>query len=459
MILRSGDNLLSGIKEIAANSIDAILYSPYIRVSKLKEIFTKKGQLEAIVVRWGKDDLLSDGAITDFEPLFDFCRDNEIKLYHNNQIHLKVLLTPVNGLFLGSSNFTNKGMGEEDFNLELGAHVNQIKLEDEIYLNSIIRDAEYVTEDYFNQLKRWVEENKEEYKKRNDFTPKSDFPESQEKYFFLSQLPMTEYPEKFIQAINELKTSDKCEDHDFVIHDMSTYNLNFKSFNQDLLKERFNVHPFILALKDFIKTTSYSSIRYGQLTEWLSENCSDRPNPRRWEIKNEGYANVLYNWITYFDDSFVRSDDYKKGRGSDKISFIDSDINYTESIVNQLNRDQKGNIKAPYQVLLIMALHEMNNYSNIDFESLESAYQKVFKEEITDEELKKNLKFIHLPFHALISAGLIEPRFHKRGDFFESKKSIKEIKNKVRAIKVKGELYTYLNVHYNKAELRGRLFE
>ena len=42
------------------------------------------------------------------------------------------------------------------------------------------------------------------------------------------------------------------------------------------------------------------SARFGQVNEWITELCSDKPTPYRWELKSS--TNKLYDWLDYFFD-------------------------------------------------------------------------------------------------------------------------------------------------------------
>ena len=79
MLYRSGENLFEETKKFCCNAEELWMYSPFIRVNKIKEILDDPRKCKAIVVRWQTMDLLV--GVTDFEELFNFCNLPSIKAY------------------------------------------------------------------------------------------------------------------------------------------------------------------------------------------------------------------------------------------------------------------------------------------------------------------------------------------------------------------------------------------
>ena len=148
MLYRSGENLFEETKKFCCNAEELWMYSPFIRVNKIKEILDDPRKCKAIVVRWQTMDLLV--GVTDFEKLFNFCNDYNISLFRNTRIHLKAIRNEKNHIHFGSANFTNMGMGLNG-NIELSGVNTDKNTEDINYLNSILADSktDEVTEDYY----------------------------------------------------------------------------------------------------------------------------------------------------------------------------------------------------------------------------------------------------------------------------------------------------------------------
>jgi hypothetical protein len=71
------------------------------------------------------------------------------------------------------------------------------------------------------------------------------------------------------------------------------------------LKDKFNSHPFIIALKEHIKSEPTQSLRYGGVVDWVKNNTTTVPTPRSWELKQDQIVNILYTWICDFDEDYT----------------------------------------------------------------------------------------------------------------------------------------------------------
>lgn len=299
MMFKSGYNLKNGTSNFVEDSNEITLFSAYIKLEQLKELNTKKN-IQHIVVRWEVQDLCL--GVSDIE-LYDYCKEQGITLYRNTRIHLKAIWDNQDSLFFGSANITGKGIGEKgNYNYELNGLYRNLSLEDKLYFKEIIKNSEVVDEELYQKLKSL----KEEYKvKKVDYPEVSTKVKSQDK-FLLSQLPMSESPELLINGFFNRDSLSK-KDEVCLIHDLATYNLNLnfdKVSMETQLRERFNSHPFIESLKQYIKSRDGQSLNYGGVVRWVQDNTTSVPTPRSWEMKKEKIVNILYEWICYFDNKF-----------------------------------------------------------------------------------------------------------------------------------------------------------
>lgn len=302
-LLRSGENLLDRVKSFIHGSDEVTVYSPFIRVNKLSEIL---GDVKCnnVVVRWQAVDILI--GVSDFEELYQFCVENNITLYRNPKVHLKAILNDKDEVVFGSSNVTNMGMGNTNYNLELSGQQNQLALEDLTYLKRIIKESDLVDEDYFNEFKEEIDKKRAAFKKPPR-VQEINIKTQERDHFLLSALPMSENPEKLFEIYS---SSDKSmfskEELDCAAHDLSNYSLSSRlikdEFNSDL-KLGFNTHPFIVDLKNAIREEE--SMRYGAVVNWIREHTTTVPTPRSWELKQEMIVNILYDWICFFDSAYT----------------------------------------------------------------------------------------------------------------------------------------------------------
>lgn len=296
MLKKSQHNLQSSTITFLDESEEIILFSAYIRTEQLKKINHKKN-IKQIVVRWEISDLCFGASDLD---LYDYCKENKIILLRNTNIHLKAFWNNKGSVFFGSANVTNRGIGEGG-NYELNGEIDYITNNDVLYFKTILNESEYVNDDLFNKIKKIVDLNIDKLPKEVEELPtikkKVDF-------FLLSQLPMFNEVDKIYEA-SQNQESIHGENLDSLLHDIALYNLDVSMSRDQFmfdLTNKFNNHPFILALKEQIK--SRQSLGYGRVINWIQNNTTTVPTPRSWELKQKQIVNILYDWICYFDDEF-----------------------------------------------------------------------------------------------------------------------------------------------------------
>ena len=305
MMYRSGDNLQEGAISFIANNEEITIFSAYLTLNALKEL-NAKGKIVQIVVRWEIQDLCK--GVSDID-LYDYCLVNKIALYRNTRIHLKAFWNNKRSVFFGSANLTAKGIGEKgNYNLELNGKIDNISFEDQSYLNKIILESEYVSEELYNEIKERVD-NFEHI--LPDF-PELPTPQPTVDYFLINQLPMTSTPD-LLYSIYTGNNADKIE-MNCAAHDLELYNIQ-AGFNEEEFRTKlgssFNNHPFILAFKEAVRNSEddrgradrNGSMRFGAVRAWFANHTTTVPTPRSYEL-NE-YVSLLYNWICYFDHEFT----------------------------------------------------------------------------------------------------------------------------------------------------------
>lgn len=302
-LLRSGDNLLNEVKTFIDRSDRVTIFSPFIRLNKLQEIL---GDIVCtnIIVRWQTSDILFE--VTDFENLYDYCRANDISLFRNVNIHLKVIQNERNEIIYGSSNITNKGMGEANFNLELSGLEGNLNLQDLTYLRKIINESDLVDETYFLNLKSKIDTKRHEIEIPAKIEEVVLEPKIED-HFLLSALPMSETPTLLFEIYSATNNRIfSMEEMNCAIHDLANYSitneLEENEFYSDL-RLAFNTHPFIVKLKNEIR--HQGAMRYGGVVNWIRENTTTVPTPRNWELKKEQIVNILYDWICFFDSRYT----------------------------------------------------------------------------------------------------------------------------------------------------------
>lgn len=300
MLYKSGYNLEEGAIDFISNNDSITLFSAYIKLEELKKINVKKN-IKQIIVRWEIEDLCK--GVSDID-LYQYCIDNGIVLYRNTRLHMKAFWNNQDSIVFGSANVTGRGLGEVgNYNFELNGLIESINIEDIIYLNKVIASSEYVSKELYEELNDIVS---------NTSLPTLIFPDlptirKELDWFLLSQLPMSKSPDDFYEVAIHSEDFEfleqNCAAHDVAIFDIDPFQ-EYSLFKLKL-KDKFNSHPFIIALKEHIKTQPSLSLRYGGVVEWIQKNTTTVPTPRSWELKQEQIVNILYTWICEFDEKFT----------------------------------------------------------------------------------------------------------------------------------------------------------
>jgi len=301
MLYKSKYNLQSSVISFLRDNEEVTLFSAYIKTKQLRKINITKS-IKQIVVRWEVGDICFGAS--DLESLYDYCRENHIKLFRNNKIHLKAFWNNNNSVLFGSANVTYNGIGEGG-NLELNGIQEHLSISDITYFNQILDASTYVTDELFNEIKQKVDEHKDKVERIPDLPNKK----TDTDFFLLSQLPMSYNVSNLYDAyVNSDSLSE--EDLNCLIHDIVLYKIPDNLLKDEFyskLKINFNKHPFVIALKDYIKEQEGQSLRYGRggVVDWIQDKTTTVPTPRSWELKKDQIVNILYEWICFFDKDYV----------------------------------------------------------------------------------------------------------------------------------------------------------
>ena len=435
MLHKSGINLESNTIEFVENNESVTLFSAYLKLAELKLINQSK-KINRIVVRWEIQDLCL--GVSDVE-LFHYCLENKITLYRNTRIHLKAFWNNAQDVVFGSANVTGRGVGEKGrYNYELNGTIKGVSFNDIAYFNDIILNSEYVTKELYKKLKNIVEQTE---------LPTIEYPTLETKkhisdYFLLSNLPMAESIEKLYLAYRypDNLSSDEIN---YSTHDIVLYNipsgLDETSF-YNYIKNSFNSHPFILRLKEYIKSTDSKSLRYGDVVRWIQKNTTTVPIPRVWEIKKEIIVNILYSWICDLDDDY-----YWDVPGSrSQVIYFREDKNNFEEFIDNLQRDKARGRLAPHQIILLIAISSLiqqkKSNDSINISELIESFDIVWKKNQSLYKTTNNNP--GMPIKAFIDRGYLEVKQDE--DIFDFRNR-SELNSKIKKLIVSPFLYEFLN--------------
>ena len=330
-LARSGDNLFTTAEAFVGNNACVAVLSAYIKKPTLEKL-NESGNINQVVVAWTIQDICSGAS--DFEELYDYCRDNNIELFRNTRIHLKVIWDYADSAFLGSANISNRGIhsGGSNFNWELSAIVNDISFEDQQYLQQRILESQLITDERMSALKEC--RNSIQYNEPE--IPQFELPEEELDRFLINQLPFFRNVESLFHAYANPESLSQGDMKDLA-HDLALYRvpsgLSKQEF-EDYIANAFLNHPFIKSFCDWVKALEVNhpdpnrkaSARFGGVKQWFADHTTTVPTPRRWELTDD--INVLYNWICYFDPDFRQTGRPHEGgtRGSNLLQYRPSII-------------------------------------------------------------------------------------------------------------------------------------
>ncbi|MGJ8723936.1 MAG: hypothetical protein ACSHYB_05210 [Roseibacillus sp.] len=288
--------ILKNLKvNISADESLVLAFSPFIRSGALEEFLdTFPVKSARLVVRWKVEDLLAGASDL---GIFDVLKERKIPLYQHSKIHLKLFEFSSGLAYSGSSNITDKGLSLSDsYNEEMGV-LSPLDFNSYGHIRRLCDESRRVTKEVVEAYQRAIDESQVD----PQFIGNLVLPPMEEKEFRVSDLPASESPRAFFDAVSSyLKGHEMCPQ---MLHDIGSLKLS----ESDLLKEDFeeiSMQAFQsqLFVKRIVeKIRSRPSMNFGAVTAFVHENAQDVPLPYRFEIKDA--IARLYPWLAYcFDD-------------------------------------------------------------------------------------------------------------------------------------------------------------
>ena len=286
-------NYLFNVKE----NEQIILYVPFIKIKILAKLVENISNQITIITTWNTNDLITGSS--DLE-LYQWCQENKNFLYVHDKIHLKVYSVNLDSAIITSANISHKGL-EDDGNYEIGVFVEKLTNQDRMYLEKIKKGSYFVDDDIYKQYLENYEKCKKNTPEKIKFKQPTIIPKKD--YFLKSSLPMTRDVDNLIDGYlkinNGLEPSNNSEIVACIYHDLANYNIDIGLSEEEFiekLKTKFFSHPFTKKIDEFINPEAY----FGRIKEWVQENCTDVPLPKRWELTENVQA--LYDWFEKLGD-------------------------------------------------------------------------------------------------------------------------------------------------------------
>lgn len=256
-----------------------------------------------VISRWDRADLLSK--VSDIE-VYNFCKKLGWSFEIIENLHAKFYLMDNKDLISGSLNLTAKGIGLVPIsNKEFGNYFEAID-EDLKNINIFLDDAIKITDEIFNEYKKYLEDNK-------NFVLQK-LPELPEKIKKLKEKKLTKLwvndflfndPEKLLNNY-QINTED-------IIHDTSLLNIkNQNDLSLEILKSNFiNLDLYKWFIKQ-IKNKDSQSFSFGELSALIHNSLFDDPKPYRKEIKNLQANFIKFLELLKFENIKIERPNYSK---------------------------------------------------------------------------------------------------------------------------------------------------
>ena len=275
------------------NRRQSILWiSPFIQsdaIERLLEANSHSGL--QVITRWNAQDLIS--GVSNIE-VYNTLKELGVPLYINPSIHVKLLVFEKDEAFLSTGNITKKGMGlGSKTNIEAGCDCI-LSNEDWHRIQQLLDESIRVDDVIYEQAVVYIENNRDKRPPLPDLNFKSA---GGTKEFSRTSLPSTQTPELLWEFYDRGKFVESKAPY---VHDLQLYGITNQGLNQnqffEILGLEFRNHPFVSAIVSHIR--EHRELRFGAVNAWITQKCSDKPVPFRWELKPA--TNTLYNWLQYF---------------------------------------------------------------------------------------------------------------------------------------------------------------
>ena len=296
-MLVNGSELRQQVKSLIASSSEEVtIISAFIKTSiieELSEFFNDRKV--TIYVRWKLIDLLR--GVSDFESLYEVCLKNNYKLFYNQKLHAKAILIDKSKAIIGSSNYTQSGLGAGYENIEWNTRIQELTLEDYLRIESSLKGSDLVTPSIMSNFKKALE----------SIPAQVDFDEF--------ELPKIEFFEKPPQYFAE---------HQRKLPPFEPTNLDYEK-----IEHRAYLHSlgFINKPTDNVLIKAIENSYYGQkVLQRLHSQQPRRNGEKRLRWGDFGYSDEeffsandglhnLFLWLSKSDErySFYRNPRYPKG--------------------------------------------------------------------------------------------------------------------------------------------------
>lgn len=256
-----------------------------------------------VISRWDRGDLLSK--VSDIE-VYNYCKKLGWSFEIIENLHAKFYLMDKKDLISGSLNLTGKGFGLVPIsNKEFGNYFEALD-EDLKNINIFLDDTIIITDEIFNEYKKYLEDNKDFVIQKLPDLPKKIKKLKEKK---LTKLWVNDFlfnePEKLLNNYKKIP--------DDLVHDKSLLNINnLDNVSLEIIKSNFvNLDLYKWFIKE-IKNKDNKSFSFGELSALIHNSLFDDPKPYRKEIKSLQANFIKFLEVLKFENIKVERPNYSQ---------------------------------------------------------------------------------------------------------------------------------------------------
>ena len=254
-----------------------VILSAYVKevgVKWLREQINNKNIDCTIISRWQKGDLATGSS--DLE-CYSLCKENNWTFKILNDLHAKVMLIDDKDLFIGSPNLTGSGMSlipvsNKELGIKILANDNDKRI-----IDGLMTDALLITDEIYNDLKKWKKDLPEIKKPSIPDFP-ADLKEKIKENF--DKIWVHNFPWSEVDDLLNIKDMNEN-----IQHDLELFGLSEQNINKDNLKNSFENSKIFKWLINQIKKQENKEIFFGKLSSMVHNNLLDDPKPYRQNVK------------------------------------------------------------------------------------------------------------------------------------------------------------------------------
>ena len=292
MLLDSSDFSRKLHKSIQSSQSTLLIASAFIKHKAFSELSFVDDNIDVVVIsRWQKRDLLCGAS--DIE-VYKFCKSKGWKFGISLNFHGKLYLIDNTEIYLGSANFTLKGLSLTDIcNIEFGTviPVNRADLDKiDQFLNTEIT---WIDDHKFNLIEQEILSSKEIKEPISDTHWSRDLNKAlitNVEFLWVHEL-LFNAPESLLS----LNLNDESQIHDYELLGLDIDNIEPLTIKKQF--QRTRLYSWVV-----FQLGSNGEMNFGAFSSQLHNALLDDPVPYRKNVKE--FVAILFEWFKFLDEDF-----------------------------------------------------------------------------------------------------------------------------------------------------------